>query len=60
MCRVVHTEVPAELVNVLRMPKNGIRLEEQLRPSDQELQKIKCELQVSRNAAFESSIFRFE
>lgn len=53
-CCAVHTNVPAGLVHVVRMAARSSTLEEQLRESDQQLQKTQCELQVAHSAVLEA------
>lgn len=53
-CRAVHTEVPAGLVDVVRMAKCSITLEMQLRESDRELQRILCGLWVAIGVVLEA------
>lgn len=48
--RAVPTNLPSGLVDVVRMAKHSITLEEQIRDSDGELRKSQLELQVARDA----------
>lgn len=53
----MHTAVPAGWVDVVRMAKRRITLEEHLRESDMELQKIQRELKAASAAVLETQHF---